>query len=73
MGSNLGLRDSKLGFWGEKWVFHDSSLSLLAMASEFTREASCTMTTSPVSHSCVFFACFCFELAFCVNMKDLDN
>ena len=24
MGSNLGLGDSKLGFWGEKWVFHDS-------------------------------------------------
>jgi len=34
MGSNLGLGDLKLGFWGEKWVFHDSRLSLLAMASD---------------------------------------
>jgi len=73
MGSNLGLRDSKLRFWGEKWVFHDSNLSLLAMASGFTREASYTVTTSPVSRSCVFFTCFCFELAFGVYMKVLDN
>ena len=27
----------------------------------------------PVSRSCVFFAHFCFELAFGVNMKVLDN
>jgi len=73
MGSNLGSRVSKLGFWGEKWVFLDSSLSLLAMASEFTREAICTVTSSPVSRFCVCFTCFCFELAFGVNMKVLDN
>jgi len=73
MGSNLGLGDSKLGFWGENGVFHDSNLSLLTMASDFTREASCTVTASPVSRSCVFFTCFCFELAFGVNMNVLDN
>jgi len=27
LGSNLGLGDSKLGFWGKKWVFPDSNLS----------------------------------------------
>jgi len=55
--SNLGIGKSKLGFWGEKWVFPES----------------CTMTASPVSCSCVFFTHFCFELTFGVNMKELDN
>jgi len=83
MGSNLGLRDSKLGFWGEKWVLYDSSLSLLAMASDLLarRAASLVLrslvllgvTASLVLRSCVFFTYFCFELAFGVNMKVLDN
>ena len=35
--------------------------------------ASCTVTAFLVSHSCVFFTHFCFELTFGVNMKVLDN
>jgi len=35
--------------------------------------ASNMVTTYPFSCSCVFFTRFCFELAFGVNMKVLDN
>jgi len=35
--------------------------------------ASCSLTAYPISHSRVIFAHFCFELAFGVNMKVLDN
>jgi len=35
--------------------------------------ASCSLTTCPVSCSYAFFTHFCFELAFSVNMKVLDN
>ena len=34
---------------------------------------SCTVTASPVSCSCAYFTCFCFELGFGVNMKVVDN
>jgi len=34
---------------------------------------SCTVTTSSVSCSCVFFTRFCFKLGFGVNMKVVDN
>ena len=27
LGSNLGIGKLKLGFWSEKWVFHESYLS----------------------------------------------
>ncbi|KEH19495.1 hypothetical protein MTR_8g461350 [Medicago truncatula] len=54
---NLGIGKSKLGFWDEKWVFPES----------------CTVTTSPVSCSCVFLTRFRFELGFGVNMKVVDN
>nr|ABD32584.1 hypothetical protein MtrDRAFT_AC149577g4v1 [Medicago truncatula] len=47
--------------------------SQLAIASKLTRLARCTETASPVSRSCVFFTCFCFELVFGVNMKVVDN
>jgi hypothetical protein len=33
LGSNLGIGKSKLGFWGEKWVFPEAELSQLATAS----------------------------------------
>jgi hypothetical protein len=93
LGSNLGIEKSKLGFWGETWVFPEAELSqlattswgrvvgerevlpvcLLAMASDSLARASCTVTAFPVSHSCILFTCFCFELTFGVNMKVLDN
>jgi len=38
---------------------------------KFSRELP--LTAYPVSCFCVFFTCFCFELAFGVNMKVLDN
>jgi len=40
------LRGSKLGFWGEDWVFRDSQLSVLATASKLAREASNMVTES---------------------------
>jgi len=43
------------------------------MASRLVRAASCTVAVLPVSRSCVFFVRFCFELAFGVNMKVVDN
>jgi len=43
------------------------------MASDLLAGASCTVTAFHVSRSCVFFTHFCFELAFGVNMKVLDN
>ncbi|KEH19525.1 hypothetical protein MTR_8g463160 [Medicago truncatula] len=55
--SNLGIGKSKLGFWGRKMGFSES----------------CTVTASPVLCSCVFFTRFCFELAFGVNMKVVNN
>jgi len=45
----------------------------LAVATDLLAGASYTVTTSIVSRSCVFFTHFCFELAFSVNMKVLDN
>jgi hypothetical protein len=48
-------------------------VALLAMASDLLAGASCTAAASPVSRSCVFFTRFCFELAFGVNMKVVDN
>ncbi|KEH26359.1 hypothetical protein MTR_6g053020 [Medicago truncatula] len=35
--------------------------------------ASSSLTAPPVSCSCIFFTRFCFELAFRVNMKVVDN
>ncbi|KEH16717.1 hypothetical protein MTR_0107s0090 [Medicago truncatula] len=40
---------------------------------EASQEAKLPVPASPVSRSCVFFTYFCFELAFGVNMKVLDN
>ncbi|KEH38364.1 hypothetical protein MTR_2g069790 [Medicago truncatula] len=47
---------------GSKWEV--LPVCQLAMASDSLVGASCTVTTSPVSRSCVFFTHFCFELAF---------
>jgi hypothetical protein len=35
--------------------------------------ASCTGQHPPVSHSCIFFPRFCFDLVFDVNMEVVDN
>jgi hypothetical protein len=48
-------------------------VSLLASRVDLLAGASCTVAASPVLRSCVFFARFCFELAFGVNMKVVDN
>ncbi|KEH23821.1 transmembrane protein, putative [Medicago truncatula] len=45
----------------------------LSIASRLARLASCSVAVCPVSHFCVCFTCFCFELAFSVNMKVIDN
>ena len=44
----MGLGDSKLGFWEEKWDFRDSQLSQLATACKLAREASNVVTESHV-------------------------
>jgi hypothetical protein len=49
------------------------SVGLLASRVSLLAGASCTVAGSPVSRSCIFFPRFCFELAFGVNMKVLDN
>ena len=73
-GIKLGLRGFKIGTLGVKsGVFPESYLSQLAMASDLVVGASCSLTAFPVSRSCIFFTRFCFELAFGVNMKVLDN
>jgi hypothetical protein len=50
-----------------------ASWELLAVASKVTRSCELHRTELPVSHSCVFFARFCFELVFGVNMKVVEN
>ncbi|KEH44285.1 hypothetical protein MTR_1g111780 [Medicago truncatula] len=40
---------------------------------ELLAGASCSLTACHISCSCVFFTRFCFELAFGVNMKVVDN
>ncbi|KEH26718.1 hypothetical protein MTR_6g471980 [Medicago truncatula] len=40
---------------------------------EASQEAKLPVPASPVSRFCIFFTYFCFELAFGVNMKVLDN
>jgi len=47
--------------------------NFVAMVSDLLAGASCTVTAIPVSRSCIFFTHLCFELAFGVNMKVLDN
>jgi len=85
-GINLGLRGSKLGILGEKWCkthknrvnFAWSSLGAI-LTGKYSRKAknslkaSYSVTTFLVSRSCVFFTHLCFELAFGVNMKVLEN
>ena len=48
-----------------------TSGALFRSRPEASQEAP--VPASPVSRSCVFFTYFCFELAFGVNMKVLDN
>jgi len=43
------------------------------MANGMLATASCTVTTPPISRSCIFFAHLCFYLGFGLNMKVLDN
>jgi len=54
-----------------------ATASYTAQKAVFTRlqlaTASNLVTAYPFSCSCVFFTRFCFELAFGVNMKVLDN
>jgi len=90
LGTNLSIRESKLGFWGKNGVFletrvadfcHNSPREPEASAAcgnspwrvELLAAASCTVTVPLVSRSCVVFARFCFELAFSVKMKVVDN
>jgi len=72
-GIKFGLRGFKIGILGWKMGFSRQQTVITRHGEWCTRGASCTVTASPVSRSCVFFACFCFELAFGVNMKVLDN
>jgi hypothetical protein len=87
LGSNLGIGKSKLGFWGENGSFPEPELSELATHSQWgvgceqqglpgaNSQCNCElhMTVPPVSHSCVFFPHFCFDLVFDVNMEVVDN
>ena len=60
----------------ENWVF-GVKIRTFRQRAVFARlqlaTASYTVTTPHISRSCVFFAYFCFELAFGVHMKVLDN
>ena len=72
-GIKFGLRGFKVGILGWKMGFSQELPVIARHGKWFARGASCTVTTSPISRSCVLFIHFCFELAFNVNMKVLDN
>jgi len=72
-GIKFGLRGFKIGILGWKMGFSRQQPVIIRHGEWLAREASCTVTTSPVSCSCVFFTHFFFELASSVNMKVLDN
>jgi len=79
----MDVGGSKFGFLGEKWCKNRNNRGKLAIGEiclehfcyqpEFHYQRNCTVTTFPAPRSCVFFTHFCFELAFGVNMKILDN
>jgi len=48
-------------------------LEVVRLSEQSFAQAKCSLTVFPVSCSCIFFTHFCFELAFGVNMKVLDN
>ena len=80
------LRDQNLSFWVKngEWPVRTGGNSLEArlwqvlsgrnsLMAKHSLTASYSVTDFPVSRSCILFTHFCFELAFGVNMKVLDN
>ena len=56
-----------------KRAVSEQQLEVVCLSEKSFAQAKCPLTALLVSRSYVFFTYFCFELAFSVNMKVLDN
>jgi len=68
--------DQKWGFGVKNDGFHERKTKILSCCLvQLVRRAGGELHSDsiPCLHSCIFFTHFCFELAFGVNMKVLDN